>query len=78
MKKKNLHGLSLNKKSIATFASKVGGDNQEPAPTHYNGCQDTNGACESGNCITGVQCEIDSIFCTNYQCQLETNAFFAC
>lgn len=68
MKKKNLHGLSLNKKSIANFSTVVGGDRVYPAPTNYNGCPNTNAACVSGLCATGVQCELDSFLCTNYQC----------
>ncbi|WP_420574610.1 hypothetical protein [Kordia sp.] len=78
MKKKNLNGLSLNKKSIANFSGKVGGTNQHPAPTQYAGCQDTNAACESGLCATGAQCEIDSFLCTNFNCQLQTTIFPIC
>ncbi len=65
MKKKSLNGLSLNKKSIANF-NKIGGNNQQPAPTHYAGCVDTNADCVSGLCATGVQCELDSFLCTNF------------
>ncbi|WP_430412854.1 hypothetical protein [Kordia sp.] len=66
MKKKQLHGLSLNKKLIVNLSSKVGGNNQVPAPTLYAGCVDTNAACVSGLCATGVQCELDSFLCTNF------------
>jgi hypothetical protein len=65
MKKKQLHGLLLNKKSISNLA-KVGGNNEQPAPTQYQGCVDTNAACVSGLCATGVQCELDSFLCTNF------------
>lgn len=78
MKKKSLNGLSLNKKSIANFSNKVGGNNEVPAPTLYAGCVDSNAACESGRCITGAQCEIESIFCTNYQCQPVSTVFPIC
>ncbi|WP_298423249.1 hypothetical protein [uncultured Kordia sp.] len=64
--KKQLNGLSLNKKSIVNLSNKVGGMNEVPAPTLYAGCANTNGACESGRCITGVQCELDSFLCTNF------------
>ena len=84
MKKKQLHGLSLNKKSVANFATKLGGNNVHPAPTNYNGCVDTNAACVSGLCATGVQCELDSFlctnFCTNFNCTtpLPTTVFPIC
>lgn len=52
MKKKNLTGLSLNKKSIVNFATVVGGNQIVTAPTNYEGCvNDTNNACVySGLC----------------------------
>jgi hypothetical protein len=57
MKKKKLHGLSLNKKSIANFATVVGGINQVPAPTNYKGCVDSFNICiESALCYISDQC----------------------
>lgn len=79
MKKKSLNGLSLNKKSIANITRRIGGADQQPAPTLYNGCLNSHGAaCESGRCITGVQCELDSFICTFFQCQLQTDPLIIC
>lgn len=52
MKKKNLTGLSLNKKSIANFSTVVGGNQVVIAPTQHAVCiDDTNNACVySGLC----------------------------
>lgn len=67
MKKKKLHGLSLNKKSIANFATVVAGADQVPAPTNYKGCEDSIVDCIlTERCVSGANC--DTLFCSNFNC----------
>lgn len=82
MKKKQLNGLLLNKKAIANFATKIGGNDQDQQLT-YNlyDCRNTN-VCETGGvfgrCATGNECENSVYYCTEYQCPMPTLVFPVC
>ena len=78
MKKKKLHGLSLNKKSIVNFSTIVGGNNIVTGPTDYKGCVPSIVDCIlTERCATGINC--DTILCTTViNCEPQTTVLSVC